>query len=308
MKWPKLEARKIEIADQLLQHHQRKRPLLGISSPAARDTLAMQIISSLRREEYFRQIQRRGPIGAERADPHSPAFEAELGVVYLIQQRQMEEAAWLIFLMVALAKPAESGWQRLRDIYGKLGKGRWDWRSVSADPNAFKGWLAAHWTEVKGKFGNHRKYASIDPNKKGHFGLVVEAYASWANKEGGQQALFAKIVREAGNDPHTIFDAFYQALPIKGFGRLGRFDWAAMLARYGLIHAEAGNAYLKGATGPLAGVNLLFLNDSEAKTSPATLQVWLDELDADLQVGMEVLEDAICNWQKDTEVFKHFKG
>jgi hypothetical protein len=72
--------------------------------------------------------------------------------------------------------------------------------------------------------------------------------------------------------------------------------------------AEAGSAYLKDATGPKGGIKLLFDNDSKSLTHFTVLQVWLDELDAGLKVGMEVLEDSICNWQKTPLKFTHFKG
>lgn len=308
MKWPLRQPRKQQISDALLKHSQKTRPLPGIADRAARDTLAMQIIASLRREDYFKAIQARGPIGAERANPHSDRFEAELGVVHLIQQGHVDEAAWLIFLMVYLAKPAESGWKRLRDIYGRLGKGRWDWATVSADPDSFGHWLAANWQGIGGKFGNHRKYESLRPNAARPMGPAVATYVRWVNAGGGHRALFSQMVRDAGNDPHTIFDAFYRGLPVKGFGRLGRFDWVAMLARYQFIPAEAGSAYLKDATGPKAGVRLLFTDNSRSTTKPERLQAWLDDLDRDLGVGMEVLEDSICNWQKKPTVFEHFKG
>ena len=165
MKWPKLQKHKDDISANLLQHHQQKRAMLGVDHPVARDTLAMQIVSSLRREAYFKQMQRRGTIGPQRVDPNSTSFEAELGVVHLLQQKAYDDAAWLVFLMVYLAKPAVDGWRRLRDIYGMLGAGRWDWATVSRDPGAFERWLAANWQRVGGKFGNHRKYESIDPTK-----------------------------------------------------------------------------------------------------------------------------------------------
>jgi hypothetical protein len=34
----------------------------------------------------------------------------------------------------------------------------------------------------------------------------------------------------------------------------------------------------------------------------------LIELDADLKVGMQVLEDALCNWQKSPAHFERFRG
>lgn len=308
MKWPKLQNRKQALSDLLRDHHDNKRPLPGVAHADARDTLAMQIVASIRREEYFDAIQNRGPIGSDRADPHSDKFEAELGVVHLLQNGSHEEAAWLAFLMVYLAKPADSRWRRLRDIYGMLGVGRWDWALVSRDPNAFEKWLAANWQSVGGKFGNHRKYESLQPGKARSMGPAIVTYVNWVNGAGGHRSLFAQMVREAGNDPHVIFDAFYRSLPVGGFGRLGRFDWVSMLSRYGFIPAKAGSAYLNSATGPKAGARLLFANDRNANVSGKTLQEWLTELDEDLGVGMEVLEDAICNWQKRPAEFEHFLG
>lgn len=308
MKWPNRQQRKQQIAAQLLAHSQNVRPLPGIANPNAPEALAMQIIASLRREDYFRVIQQRGPIGADRANPHLDSFEAELGVIHLLQQNAYDEAAWLVFLMVHLAKPSDSGWRRLRDIYGMLGQGRWDWAAISPNPTAFEQWLAANWQLIGGKFGNHRKYESLEPGKQRAMGPAVVEYVRWVNAAGGHRALFSQIIRNAGNDPHVIFDAFFHVLPIKGYGRLGRFDWAAMLSRYGFAPAQAGSAYLKTATGPKEGARLLFAGNAKAAVRPSKLQEWLDELDADLQVGMEVLEDAICNWQKTPTAFVHFKG
>lgn len=308
MTWPNLQHRKQQISAQLFAHHQNVRPLPGIADPAARDALAMQIVASLRREEYFKIIQQRGLISANRVDPHLDSFEAELGVVHLLQQNSYDEAAWLVFLMVHLAKPAKSGWRRLRDIYGMLGHGRWDWAAVSANPAAFEQWLAANWQLIGGKFGNHRKYESLEPGKNRAMGPAVVTYVNWVNAAGGHQALFSQIILNAGNDPHVIFDAFYRALPVGGYGRLGRFDWAAMLSRYGFAPAEAGSAYLESATGPKGGMRLLFVGNSKAGVGPSKLQDWLDELNVTLLVGMEVLEDSICNWQKSPNVFVHFKG
>jgi hypothetical protein len=308
MKWPLRQARVQEISNTLASHSQNVRPLAGIADPRARGALAMQIMASLRRDEYFQIIQNRGLMTADRADPNSARFEAELGVVYFLQNGMYDEAAWLIFLMVALAKPGDSGWARLKDIYGKLGQGRWSWQEVAAAPSAVEDWLAQYWNAIGGKFGNHRKYASLRPDSALPFGRAVTEYVTWVIANGGHQALFGRLILEGGNDPHSIFDRFYDSLPIKGFGRLGRFDWVAMLARYGFTPAEAGSAYLKEATGPKAGIKLLFENDAESSTSPAVLQAWLDDLDGDLKVGMEVLEDSICNWQKTPLKFTHFNG
>jgi Alpha-glutamyl/putrescinyl thymine pyrophosphorylase clade 3 len=42
--------------------------------------------------------------------------------------------------------------------------------------------------------------------------------------------------------------------------------------------------------------------------SPALLDTKLVQLEAQLEVGMQVLEDALCNWQKSPDRFKPFRG
>lgn len=308
MKWPGWEGKRQELYDGLTTFTQIVRPLPGLLSDIEKDVLSRQFVASLRREEYFRVIQTRGPIKASRADPHDPAFEAELGVVHFLQADEIDEATWLIFLMTYFAKPEKGGWTRLKDVYGQLGMGHWDWAAVSASPAQFVSWLGANWQNIGGKFGNHRKYASIRPDAAMPMGQAVETYVDWVRQGGGHRDHFATMVREAGNDPHVIFDAFYNALPVKGFGRLGRFDWVSMLARYGIIPASAGSAYLKGATGPAAGARLLFQGDRNGSASDTAVQGWLDQLDQQLGVGMMVMEDALCNWQKKPASFEHFKG
>lgn len=307
MKWPSWEKKKVQIFNGLTAAAQTV-PMAGLISNIEKETLSRQFVASLRREEYFRVIQNRGLIAANRANPHDAAFEAELGIVHLLQTGQLDEAAWLIFLMVYFAKPEDSGWTRLKQVYGRLGNGRWDWATVSAAPQQFTAWLAANWQAIGGKFGNHRKYESLRPNARRAMGPAVETYVAWVQQGGGHQQHFAGLVLEAGNDPHAIFDKFYRALPVKGFGRLGRFDWVSMLGRYGLVPASAGTAYLKGATGPAGGARLLFQNDRNGNASDAAVQMWLDQLDQHIGVGMEVMEDALCNWQKSPALFVHFKG
>jgi hypothetical protein len=308
MKWPGKEAQRQHFVNMLQTYAQTVSALPGLPTAIERDVLSRQIIASIRREEYFQRIQQRGPIAAGRADPHDPAFEAELGVVHFLQTGQIDEAAWLIFLMVYFAKPEVDGWRRLKDIYGSLGNGRWDWATVGPNPAAFANWLAQNWQNVGGKFGNHRKYASLRPDADTPIGPAMSGYINWVTAAGGHVQLFGAIVQQAGNDPHVIFDAFYRAIPTHGFGRLARFDWVSMLARYGLIPAAAGSAYLKGATGPANGAKLLFFNNRSAKVPLDQLQARLDSLDQHLGVGMEVLEDSLCNWQKQPRTFKHFKG
>ena len=115
-------------------------------------------------------------------------------------------------------------------------------------------------------------------------------------------------MRSTGNNPHTIFDYLYGTLKITSFGRLAKFDYLSLVGRYGLAPIGAGSAYLDGATGPGRGARLLIDGNAISATSNAALQVKLDALDARLNVGMTVMEDALCNWQKSPRRFVHYKG
>ena len=122
----------------------------------------------------------------------------------------------------------------------------------------------------------------------------------------GHEGLVRSVTLEAGGDRRVGFDRLYRSMAasVLRFGRLARFDYLTMLAKLGLAPIEAGSPYLQGSTGPLRGARLLFGGNHDA----AELDDWLVELDRDLQVGMQVLEDALCNWQKSPSTFEPFRG
>ena len=137
--WPTRQARKLLIIQALQNHVVQVRPMPGIAQPATLDTLAMQFIASIRREDYYLLLQQKA-ISAQRADPNNAHFHPERAVAYHLQQANVDEAAWLLFLMTHFARPANTQWLRLKDVYGMLGLGIWDWPSVSQNPASFARW------------------------------------------------------------------------------------------------------------------------------------------------------------------------
>ena len=302
--WPNKEKERARLAKEL-GAAKTALGLKGLPDQATIDTLALQFVASLRREDYYRLVQAKA-VGADRADPNGTFFDPERAVAHHMQQGNVDEAGWLIFLMTHFARPL-SGWQRLKDVYGRLGAGRWDWATVSADPNAFYAWLGANWQAIGGAFGNHRKYESLNPAASRPMRRAVADYLAWIG-QAGHAAFFANAVRAAGNDPHTIFDHLYRSLVIRSFGRLAKFDYLSLVSRYGLAPIEAGSAYLDGATGPGRGARLIIDGSATSSTSNAAAQRKLDALDGTLKVGMAVMEDALCNWQKSPKKFIHYLG
>lgn len=280
--------------------------LQGLPDFQTIETLAMQFVASLRREDYYRLVQRK-PIAADRADPNNSSFDAERAVAHHMQQGNIDEAGWLIFLMTHFARSPGSGWQRLQDVYGMLGAGMWDWPAVSGNPAGFDQWLSANWQNIRGSFGNHRKYESLRPNAKRPMQRAVADYLKWIGPA-GHAAFFAGAVVTAGNNPHTIFDYLYKQMKVNSFGRLAKFDYLSLVGRYGLAPISAGSAYLSGATGPGNGARLLIDGVRKSGRPNGNVQSELDKLDFRLNVGMTVMEDALCNWQKSPKVFVHYIG
>ncbi|KQQ31805.1 hypothetical protein ASF53_02135 [Methylobacterium sp. Leaf123] len=303
--WPSREVERLRIINEL-NAAKAPRALKGLPDQASVETLALQFIASLRREDYYRHVQAK-PISAYRSNPNHPAFDAERAVAFHMQQANIDEAGWLIFLMTHFARRPDTGWLRLQDVYGRRGAGIWDWPTVTADPAAFYEWIAVNWDGIRGAFGNHRKYESLRPTANRSMSRAVADYLQWIGPE-GHKAFFVSSVRAAGNNPQTIFDYMYHRMKIISFGRLAKFDYLSLIGRYGLAPIAAGSAYLDGATGPGRGARLLFDGNPISNSANHVLQQKLNDLDVRLKVGMEVMEDALCNWQKSPQRFIHYKG
>ena len=123
------------------------------------------------------------------------------------------------------------------------------------------------------------------------------------------QDLIEDAHREARGDPRRAFDHLYRSMQaVRRFGRTARFDYLTMVGKLGLAQIEPGSAYIQGSTGPVVGARLLFAGRKDADLSASDLDEWLVELDIELEVGMQVLEDALCNWQKSPMRFQRFRG
>jgi hypothetical protein len=272
-------------------------------------------MESIHRVRYIARIRQRD-ISDLRADPGSDLFDPIKAAILRARQGQHDEACWLVFLSVHFGKNLRSGWRYARDVYGALGAGgRWDWARTSADPKAFRRWLAANQNTLKNDsttrgFGNHRKYQSIDANSPTGTGAAILSYVNWVRPSRSHRELFQEAIRVIGDDRRRLFHELYRSMrSVVSFGRMAKFDYLTMLGKLDLAPIEPGSAYLTGATGPVAGAKLLFAGNEKANgITPKQLDMWLTELESELGVGMQVLEDSLCNWQKSPDRFVPFGG
>lgn len=311
----KLRARDRALADSLRkkleEYSNNHKKLAGIDPPENKESLIEQMIDSIRRIKFVEAIRQRR-ISNLRTDSSSDFFDPIRAAIVHATNGDQEEACWLIFLAIHFGKSSVGGWSFVRDIYNALGAGYlWNWKRISFNPDAFTDWLSKNYQSFDNanyRFGNHRKYESINPTKSNFTGLVTKSYVNWILNSGSHKDLFLNALNNSNNDPRLTFRYLYKSMKVFRFGRTAKFDYLTMLAKIGLVKIEADSAYMGAATGPVDGARLLFTGASTTDISRNDLDKWLLDLDLHLQVGMQVLEDSLCNWQKSPSEFKAFRG
>jgi hypothetical protein len=310
------DRRRARQLDRRLRAFAKHRPLRGIRSLASRTAFLEQLVESIRRIEYITLIRAR-PVSPLRADPSSDFFDPLKAAVLRQGQAQIDEAFWLVFISVYFGKNRRTGWRLARDVYGGLGSRVWNWARISRRPGTFRRWLAAHQATFRGgdgiarRFGNHRKYESLAASSPKGPAAAFESYVRWVAPPRTHSQLVEETLRQVGGDPRQAFDHLYRSMEVASFGRTARFDYLTMIGKLGLAPIEPGATYMHGATGPLIGARLLFGGRKKAPLAPSDLEAWLVELEARLDLGthgMQVLEDALCNWQKSPRTFVPFRG
>lgn len=295
--------------DGLRSFHADVRALPGITDPNVRSVLVEQMLESIRRVSYISVMQARD-ISAKRADPDDTLFDPLKAAVLHYRDGRMDEAYWMVFLFVHFGKNRRSKYQYAREVYGRRGDiGLWDWTNVSTDPVGFCAWLQAYQEQLKlhkeyRGFGNHRKYQSIDAHSPTGTGAAVQSYVDWVAPPRTHDDLVSDACGRANGNPRIAFDILYQEMAVvTSFGRTARFDYWTMVGKLGLAAIEPGSTYMPGATGPIRGARLMFGDQQSA----AVIDRWLVELDNQVNVGMQVLEDALCNWEKSPRKFIPFR-
>lgn len=284
----------------------------GINPIENRIAFVEQMVESVRRVQFIQAIRQK-PTSPNRSNPASSYFDPIRAAIFHQLNGNIEEAAWLVFLATHFGKALRSGWLLTRSVYGALDTGlTWNWHRVSFNPEAFSNWLAENQEKLTSngrRFGNHRKYESLNPASKDWTGEIIESYVNWILSYGSHQRLFDEALQKNNNDPRAAFRYLYNSMSaVRRFGRTAKFDYLTMIGKTRISDIIADAAYLSEATGPLKGARLLFGGTTTARISAATLENFLRLIDQELNVGMQVLEDSLCNWQKSPNSFKKFRG
>lgn len=307
MKGPEKELRAQELEAQLMEFHHEQMPLTGIVPFENILSFVAQLIDSLQRVEYVHKVRVR-PISLLRADPSSEFFDPIKAAIHMAANGQREEAFWQVFLGTHCGRNLRTEWLLARELYGAYEDSPWTWARVASDPMAYSEWLEDNRGLFQGKFGNHRKYESLKQGRRGT-GTVVRTYVEWVKGYGSHDKMIASALVESKGSSRQAFALLYDSMAaVMSFGRTGRFDYLTMLAKVGLAAIDANSTYMNRATGPKKGARLLFDGQIDSKTSARVLESRVAALEKHLGVGMQVMEDAMCNWQKSPGKYIPFRG
>jgi hypothetical protein len=263
-------------------------------------------LESEHRVEYIRRLHERD-IAPGRADPTSNLFDPLKGAVARQKTGDVEDAAWLVFLFVHYGRHRRQPWAYARATYaGPSVAAPWNWAHVTADVAGFERWIEDAAPRIRatgGGFGNHRKYERLEET-----GRVVRSYLEWTN-DGSQVQRLNDSVDRARGDARAAFADLYESLgPVHRFGRMARLDYLSTIGRLGLAQVSPDRAYIEESTGPARGAALLWAGDAQRTERRRDLDRKVSELGRALTLGPDVLEDAICNWQKSPERFRPFRA
>lgn len=301
-----------DLERRLLVYSNEVRDLPGIEFPENREALIAQLVDSIRRIRYIDVIRGRR-LSPQRSEAGSALFDPIKAAVIHAQEGDVDEASWLIFLATHFGKSGKDGWSLAQTFYSALGQGfTWDWKRASYNPDEMVDWLGRNYQEIsdrKYRFGNHRKYESMNPARNGFTGIVLRSYVHWVLASGSHIDLFGKALERHHQDPRLAFRDLYRSMSVvHRFGRTGRFDYLTMIGKVGVANIQADSTYMGNATGPYDGAKLLFLGRIDGEVSRKTVDQWIMDLDTYLNVGMQALEDSLCNWQKSPGKYIQFRG
>lgn len=284
-------------------------PLRGLTSQARRDVLVAQIIESERRSRYIAHL-REAELSDSALNPASGAFDPIKAAVLMKRAGDYDEACWLVLLSVHFGRHLRHDWELAAHFYGRLGQGgRWDWAQTSTDVEGVRLWLDLNRDAIRARgagFGNHRKYESLRGRAANGTGVLIATYVNWVGPSHAE--CFADVAGAQASSADR-FAALYASMDsVIRFGRTARFDYLTMLGKLGLAEVEPDNAHLVGSTGPQKGARLLLEGISAGSPAAKELEAKIQPLQERLGIRFDVLEDALCNWQKCPNSFVAFRG
>lgn len=300
---------KLAIAKYEMEHG----PADGIVDVNRRHAFILQLCDSARRIDHIGNLRSRvGKFSENSIDPLSSHFNPIKAAIKFNHDGNKSEAIWLLFLFTHFGVHKVTKHKLLQAFYSRISSGPINtFEYIRANLEETLEWLGQNELALKGigKFGNHRKYQSISATSHSGTGTTlktfIDFYLRW----------FSPLLGTASNDlkllnSQALFSELYKRMinEVIGFNRLSVFDFLTMLGKSQVLMIIPDNPFLQNSTGPKMGARMLFgVNDL---VSDRELNIYLSTFASYLPdpFRMQVIEDAVCNWQKSPNNYIYFSG
>lgn len=260
--------------------------------------LADQTHDSIRRIEIYRAYKSRATLAVE----EKRSFFDTSNPFVLAQRTDLsnEDRVWIIYLATYFGKSNFSGWDLFLRAAFDGNQLLITFRKIKAKPEKYFDYLNRLEFFENCKFSNHRKYTKKSLNgPKGFFHSMTFLINNMEQYCRSDEIDFQGMYKLAGKIPN--------------FGRLASFDFSSSLVKCGLKIGEPKSMYASHSTGPLQALELILrLTNSDVSHQSKidlsyNLVEWFTENSDIFMVG-QVLEDAICNWQKNPKKYIYYSG
>lgn len=262
-------------------------------------TLALQTNDSIKRIEIYQLYKERALKAEEQSSSYFHTF-----VPFVLCQRpslSSEDKAWFLYLATYFGKSAKSKWELFKRAAFDLDNNLISVSTVLRDREKYYRHLHHIDFFRNATFSNHRKYTV--KKLEGYNGFIKSA----------NHFLDNLLMFVPPND--ISFDEMYRlSLEIPNFGRMAAFDFTASFCKCDLNVEEPKSMYLINSTGPLAGLGdflalsgkKIFSKEEKVKLGNNLLNWFLSN--SHIYMVAQVLEDAICNWQKSPRKYVRYFG
>jgi hypothetical protein len=260
--------------------------------------LAKQTFDSIRRIQIYGTYK----IRASQAVLDRKSFIHTSNPFVLAQRSDLnlQNRAWIIYLATYFGKSDKSKWTLFNRATFDQKKSIILFDEIVLDLDKYFKYLSGFDFFDNANYSNHRKFTPKNLKKDNGVFKSMEYFANNINQYSTSKEM-------------EFHEVYLLSQKIPNFGRLAGFDFTSSLVKCGFNIKEPKSMYADHSTGPLKGLELLLKltnNDaskiSQKKLSPNLVE-WFSKNSNIFMIG-QVLEDAICNWQKDNRKYIRYIG
>jgi Alpha-glutamyl/putrescinyl thymine pyrophosphorylase clade 3 len=207
---------------------------------------------------------------------------------------------WVLYIATYFGKSNKSKWELFNRATFDNGASIMLFENIQKDLNNYFKYLSSFNFFDGCTYSNHRKFTA--KRLTGENGVFVS------------MEYFVRNIDQYSVENNMDFHSMYKlAEKIPNFGRLAAFDFSSSLVKCGLNIEEPQSMYAEHSTGPLNAIDLLLRLTKHKSSSNAKFKLcsdlmkWFQENTKIFMTG-QVLEDALCNWNKNTSKYIKYSG